>query len=317
MKFLISGDWHVDKDKIKTRQDDVLGACMDKIGQTFEIGKSYGCKAILQPGDFFESHKANDFLKQFLINFLHSEMAGIPIYTVFGQHDLRYHSSNILNTPLKVLEASKVINLLQKDPWVFPGDDVHIYGASWHEDIPETIEGNGINILVCHKMIVDEKIWEGQEGHTYAKTLLIKSKFDLIVSGDNHKTFIVHSGPGSSIGKKLLVNCGSLLRTRIDQDDHKPCVFIYNTSPNKGEPMLEQVFLTVDKFDNVIRFEEAKRIKEENEKLVEFVDALSVDTQLTGMNYRQNVHEYTTENKDAIDTHTKRFMDTVFERLGR
>ena len=288
---------------------------MDKIGQIFQIAKSYGCEAILQPGDFFESHKANDFLKQFIINFLHSDMAGIPIYTVFGQHDLRYHSSNVLNTPLKVLEASKVIHLLDKEPMT-AGPDVDIYGASWNEDIPEP-EGSRIDILVCHKMIVDEKIWHGQEGHTYAKSLLIKSKFDLIVSGDNHKTFIVHSGPGSSIGKKLLINCGSLLRTRIDQDDHKPCVFIYNTAPNKGEPVLEQVFLIIDKFKNVIRYEEAKKIKEENEKLVEFVDALNVDTQLTGINYKRNVYEFITENKDAMDKSTNRFIDLVFTKLGR
>ena len=91
------------------------------------------------------------------------------------------------------------------------------------------------------------------------------------------------------MAKKLLINCGSLLRTRIDQDQHRPCVYIYNTDPQEGESVVEQVYLIVDDFENVIRIEEAKKIKAENERLKDFVDALTVDTQLTGINYKRNI----------------------------
>lgn len=317
MKFLITGDWHIDKDKIKTRQDDVLATCTDKLGQIFQIAQSYGCKAILQPGDFFESHKANDFLKQFIINFLKSGMANIPIYTVFGQHDLRYHSSNINNTPLKVLESAGVVNFLGKKPLVYPQDRINIYGASWFEDIPKIWkELPGTNVLVLHKMIVDEKIWEGQEDHTFGKILLMKNNYDLIVSGDNHKHFIMHSGTGGSIGKRLLINCGSMLRTRIDQADHKPCVYVYNTNPREAEPIFEQVYLVVQDFKKVIKIEEATRIKAENEKLHQFVDALTVDAHLTGINYKRNVYDYTQKNKKDITESMKKFIDMVFAKLG-
>ncbi len=317
MKFLVTGDWHIDKDKIKTRKDNVLAACADKLGQIFQIAKSNNCKAILQPGDFFESHKANDFLKQFVINFLKSDMAHIPIYTVFGQHDLRYHSSDIDNTPLKVLHSAGVVSLLGEKPLIYPQDRIYIYGASWYEEIPEMIEKlEGTNILVLHKMIVDEKIWEGQEDHTFGKILLMKNKYDLIVSGDNHKHFIMHSGTSGTVGKRFLINCGSMLRTRIDQKDHKPCVYIYNTNPKTNEPIIEQVYLVVDDFENVIKIEEATRIKAENEKLNQFVDALTVDTHLTGINYKRNVYDFTQENKKTIDKSTKRFIDLVFEKLG-
>ena len=317
MKFLITGDWHIDRDKIKTRQDDVLSTCMDKLGQIFQIAQTHKCEAILQPGDFFESHKANDFLKQFIINFLKSGMANIPVYTVFGQHDLRYHSSNINNTPLKVLESAGVVSFLGDRPLIYPQDGVNIYGASWFEDVPEILEEmRGVNILVLHKMIVDDKIWEGQEDHTYGKILLTKTKYDLIVSGDNHKHFIMHSGQGSSIGKRLLINCGSMLRTRIDQGEHKPCVYVYDTNPGKGEPVIEQVFLVVQDFDKVIKVEEATRLKAENEKLIEFTDALSVDAHLTGINYKRNVYDYKQKNKKAIDKPTSKFIDMVFEKLG-
>lgn len=317
MKFLITGDWHIDKDKIKTRKDNVLATCMGKLGEIMQIAMSYGCKAILQPGDFFESHRASDFLKQYIIAFLKSDMAKVPIYTVFGQHDLRYHSSNITNTPLQVLKSAGVIDYLGEKPLVYPQDRINIYGASWFEDIPEPWEKlEGTNILVLHKMIVDSKIWEGQEDHTYGKILLMKSKYDLIVSGDNHKHFIMHSGTGGSIGKRLLINCGSMLRTRIDQRDHKPCVYVYDTNPGKAEPVFEQVFLTIDDFDNVIKVEEAARIKAENEKLTQFVDALSVDAHITGIKYKRNVFDYLEQNKKEIDSVTKFFIDQVFAKLG-
>jgi DNA repair exonuclease SbcCD nuclease subunit len=331
LRFLIMGDQHFDNNTIKTRKDNVLAACSDKLGQIFQIAKSYGCEAILQPGDFFESHKANDFLKQYIISFLKSDvLAKIPIYTVFGQHDLRYHSSNINNTPLKVLESAGVVNILNNKPLVRLEEDtrlkyrilclqdmIFIYGQSWYEDTPKPDpELKGIHILVLHKMIVDTKIWEGQEDHTYGKILLKKNDFDLIVSGDNHQHFIMHDGSGSSIGKKLLINCGSLLRTRIDQEDHAPCVYIYNTKPKKGEPVIEQVYLVIDDFKNVIRIEEATKIKEENEKLKEFVNALSIDTQLTGINYRKNIRNYVTQNVKEIDPSMQVFIELVFERLG-
>lgn len=318
MKFLVTGDWHIDNFSIKTRKDNVLAAGMDKIGQIMQIAKSHNVAAILQPGDIFESHKANDFLKQYIINFLKSEMAKVPVYSVFGNHDLRYHSSNINNTPLKVLDAAGVVRILKDMPLIYPQDRVFIYGASWFEDIPiPNPKLQGTNILVLHKMIVDSKIWEGQVDHTYGKILLKKYNYDLIVSGDNHKHFIMHSGIGSSIGKKLLINCGSLLRTRIDQEDHRPCVYVYNTNPQEGAPVLEQVYLVIDKFENVIRVEEAVKIKAESERLKKFVDALKVDTKLTGINYRRNIKDWLkADTKKAIDTMTRNFIDLVFERLG-
>lgn len=314
MKFLISGDWHIDFEKIKSRKDDVLAACTDKMGQIFQIAQNHGCVGILQPGDFFESHKATDFLKQYIINYLYSGMASVPIYTVFGQHDLRYHNSNVLNTPLKVLEAARVVHLLGKEPFV-AGLNVDFYGASWNEDIPEIKNPDNFNVLVCHKMIVDTKIWEGQEDHTYAKTFLLRTKFDLIVSGDNHKSFIAHSGPGSSIGKRLLINCGSLLRTRIDQEDHRPCVYIYDTDP-KNKPVLEQIYLHIDDFENVIRIEEARKEKEENENLKKFIEALDVDVQLTGLNYKRNVWHAILYDEN-MDEDVKTFTDMVFKRLEK
>jgi DNA repair exonuclease SbcCD nuclease subunit len=313
MKFLITGDWHIDRDRIKTRKDNVFETCIDKLGQIFTIAYAHKVDAILQPGDFFESHRTSDYVKQFVISFLKDKVVGKPIMTVFGQHDLRYHNSNIDNTPLKVLQSSGIVHFLSDSPVTF-FNDVRIYGASWFEDIPEIVkvfESGPLNILVCHKMIVDTKIWEGQEDHIFGNILLKKTKFDLIVSGDNHKHFVIRSG------KRLLVNCGSLLRTRIDQEDHKPCVYIYDTDPKLGAPFIEQVFLKVEDFHKVIRVETAKRVKAENEKLQQFVDALSIDPHLSGINYKRNVYAHINHNKDVIDNDTRQFIDWVFEEVEK
>ena len=69
-------------------------------------------------------------------------------------------------------------------------------------------------------------------------------------------------------------------------------------------------------FDKVIKIEEAKKVKEENENLKKFVDALDVDVKLTGLNYKRNVwNEFL--NNEAVDDSMKLFAQTVFTRLEK
>ena len=124
---------------------------------------------ILQPGDFFNSDKASDFLKRWVINqirlhFLLEESGwqSVAINTVFGQHDLRYHSSDVRNTPLSVVDASGCVNILSPTPTKF--GKVYLYGASWYENIrnlhadgTKLANPDSLNILVAHKMIIKNK----------------------------------------------------------------------------------------------------------------------------------------------------------------
>jgi len=289
MKLLLTGDWHLTNTAPEKRIDNYVKAQDRKIDFICTLAKEKNCACIIQPGDFFDSHKANDFLKRKMIQILMDTHLP-PILTIFGQHDLRYHSSDTRNTPLRVLEAAEIIDILGH----MEIEDVNIYGASWFEDIPMP-EIEGINILVIHKMIIkNNKLWEGQEDVTKGNILLRNSGFDLIVSGDNHQSFTI------STGKKHLVNCGSLMRMTTAQLEHKPVVYIYDTK----DKSLEEHFIPIEPAEKVFDLSTIEKEKKENKELEAFVSQLKKDTKIEGLDYAKNLFDYTKDNKETIEEGT-------------
>ncbi|RLA02449.1 MAG: hypothetical protein DRQ42_00595 [Gammaproteobacteria bacterium] len=290
MKLLATGDWHLRNKKPKNRTDDFVEAQKNKVTFILETAKLNGCNYILQPGDLFDSYQTSDYLKQLYISLL--KEYEIPMLTVFGQHDMRYHSSNRDNTPTKVLDSSGVITVLPPSPvniWF----DVHFYGCSWGEEIPEVEDKSKFNVLLIHKMIVEDKLWEGQEDHTLCNLLLRTTDFDLIVSGDNHKSFT------TDFGHKALLNCGSLMRTNIDQVDHTPICFIVDII-DTGESSIVPIEIPHQVFESVFNVEKATEEKEKNAELEAFIEGLKEEeVELQGLNFRKNVDAYMAKNKTS------------------
>jgi exonuclease SbcD len=260
MKILCAGDQHWTTTKPKNRTDDYYKTVLDKLQQECEIAEEYFCKAIIFPGDLFDSFKENHAITQDIINLFKD--AHIQIFCVAGQHDQKFHNNDLRGTALGTLIAAGVVTLLSRSPYFI--DSVALYGASWKEEIPEITVPNQVNILVTHRMIVDEKLWAQQEGHAWANHLLIKNKFDLIVSGDNHKRF------SASKGSQHLINCGAMLRSSIAQVEHKPAVAVYDTCKNS----FEWVELVIKPIDEVMCIEKAEKEKEKNKQLESFVLSL-------------------------------------------
>jgi len=300
MRFLISGDWHIRNTRPSKRLDkDYFVTVRTKLKVLIDSAKQMGCNFILQPGDFFDSHKANDYLKRYMIKTLSHHK--IKVLTVFGQHDLRFHSSDIRNTPLGVLQASGVIHLAPNwEPLDFDG--VHVYGASWFDDIPEEMyDPKAFNILICHKMILEEKLWDGQTDGTFGNKMLRTSPYDLIVSGDNHAHFTY------KVGNRYLVNCGSMLRTRIDQFNHRPAYYIFDTEVK--EMQLE--YIPIELPEKVFDLSKAETEKEQNEILIAFVERLKKNIKLEGLDFSKNMKVYMEEHQEEIDSGTKGILEEV------
>jgi len=314
MKLLLTGDWHITNTPPEKRIDNYTQAQSWKFLHILGLAEEKNCAFIIQPGDFFDSHKANDFLKRAVIKLL-KDTKHPPILTIFGQHDLRYHSSDTKNTPLRVLEAAGVIDILgyrrgpapvsNTNPPKIYHSNIHIQGASWFEDIPTPKHLDSpkkeINVLILHKMIIkNQKLWEGQEDATLGNILLRNNRFDLIVSGDNHQSFTI------STGKKHLVNCGSLMRMTTAQLDHKPVVYIYDTK----DKSLEEHFIPIEPSENVFDLSEIEKEKKENKELEAFVAHLKDDVKIGGLDYAKNLKAFLLANKKTIELET---LDLVSE----
>ena len=288
MKIMITGDWHITLECPVRRMDNYWEALTGKllwIAETFQEEK---CSAIVQPGDFFDSFRANDYLKSFVIDLFRD----IKILTVFGQHDLKYHNVNVANTPLSLLGTVGTVKILNHKPHVL--GNTAFFGASWNEPIPKN--GEPPNVLVMHRMVIDtEKLWPGQTGFLWAEELN-HIKFDLVITGDNHQSF----------RRDKVINCGSLMRSRIDQKDHRPCVWICDLDTMKTK----QLFIPIKPASEVFDTEAASQEKEINEKLDLFVRNLRQTGNRLDLDFRKNLYQAIKDNE--ID---QEIVDIIHEAM--
>lgn len=259
MRLLCLGDIHHRASAPRGRKDDYVRTHQEKMEQIGEIADKYGCTYVLAPGDVFD--KA--VVPFWLINWCIRHYWGGGFLAVLGQHDQRYHNADREDTPLGTLEASRVARVLGPMPYVDAG--VEFYGASWGQDIPKPRAGDAVKVLLTHRMIIhNKKLWEAQKEFDWSSHILKRNQFDLIVSGDNHQFFT------EQVGDRFLVNCGSVMRSGIDQVNHRPAVVMYDTE----ERTTKVIHLKVAPADEILRIEEAAEIKNRNDHLEAFVEKL-------------------------------------------
>jgi len=278
MKFLICGDFHLTDIKPENRIDDYEKIVLNKFKSILDTAEKNKISYIIQPGDFFDrpnpSYKFFSEITELIKN------CKTVILAVTGQHDLRYR--NLENTAIIALSKScDNFQLLQNKVI----DKINLIGVSYGEVIPEPTP-DVFNILLIHKMIVavQEAGWQGD--YDLGIDFLTKSKYDLIISGDNHKSFMIKTK------KRFLFNCGSLMRSTIDQIDHRPCFYIFETE----DQTYKQFFIPVTIWQNT--FDLKKKVKEEerNEHMESFVSGLSEHKDM-GLNFADNLFMYLKKNK--------------------
>lgn len=251
MKLMNFGDLHTKNTTPINRTDDYYDTQFKKLDYGLKTGHKKGARHVLLPGDVFDNYGRDPY--SLIYDFADViTRYGQKIYAVMGQHDVKYHRTDLTETPFHLLCKAGVITLLGREPHVI-GKGVHLYGSSWGEEIPEVKDKNAINIIVAHRMVIkSKKLWPNQEHFVYGKTLLdTHNDFDLFVIGDNHNSFRVSSDTAT------LLNCGSLLRMRSDQKNHKPCFYIYSTKHKKAT----KYEIPIEPYENVFDLDRIKNTK--------------------------------------------------------
>jgi len=250
MKYLCTGDWHIRETTPVYRKDNFKEALKRKLAFIKDICDLYQVTYILQPGDFFDD--ATRVSHEMLTEWIKFFRPFPKILSVLGQHDLKNHSVKNKNIPAYVLQEAGIIDILNP-----PNNEYDITGCHYGQEIPD-----GKGILVIHRMIIkNDKLWEGQTDFSYAKELLKKYNYKLIVSGDNHQHFV------EEYKGKYLINAGSLMRTAKNQNTHKPCVYIYDLK----DYSIEHIDIPIDLFEDVFdtnKIQHTAFLKEELEELV-------------------------------------------------
>ena len=229
MKIACLGDTHLLLDKPRGRKDDAHEVQKEKLLFVLDWARKNDA-VIIQPGDFFDSARSwhlTVIYDAFLFDYF-LRHRDVDIYVVYGQHDTYMYSSKTRHaTGLGLLLANKLVYLLDGKATQLDNGRIRLYGVSFGQPVPKPARGDWLNVLVIHKMIVDEKLWAGQEDYVYAEDFLAEHDgYDLIVCGDLHRKFLFEQEG------RYIVNSGALLRKEADaynMTEASPGFWVFNT----------------------------------------------------------------------------------------
>lgn len=259
-------DFHGTNEKPRCRIDDYQQTQRNKFLQMLDIFDMEGCRFVLNAGDFWDYTKIPYKTINWYIETLRNKWCNFTIYSVAGQHDQVNHTMNLENSPYQTMVSAGFFHHLNSCPMTFVDpvtqEGIHVYGKSWGESVPEIMDQKAFNILVNHDTLVMEKLWEGQKNPKYADKFVKDNKFDLVVCGDNHNPFVTR------YRSRTLVMCGSVFRMKVDQVNHKPAVYTFDTETRK----LKEHKLKIE--DGVIQHEEHKKKKKDKLDLEKFISLL-------------------------------------------
>jgi len=264
MKLLCTADLHITNKKPANRKDDYFETCMNKFEQILDIARQEEVEAIIVAGDFFDSPTVPYFVTKRVMELIIEYDK--DFYVVPGQHDLRYHTAGIDNTPIGLLQTTGKVHILKpQEKYPFFGG-ITITGAGWNEE-PE-VEAD---ILVMHRMVTkDGPLFAGQDESEYITGHQLLHKYKCakyIITGDNHQRFEY-----TSLDNRHLVNCGSMLRSNKSQIDYEPKVRIIDTN-NSGKDFI--ISLNIQPADEVFNFDKIDReetFKAEKERANEDIE---------------------------------------------
>jgi predicted phosphodiesterase len=260
--LILCADLHL-RDSIPICRTDVyMTAQWKKLDFISDLQKQYSCPVICG-GDIFDHWKPSPFLLSETIKHLPDQFK-----TVLGNHDLPQHSLLLVDKcGVNVLKEAGIITILERCHF----DQL--------PDEPSMII-KGRKILVWHKMNYKGKPpWPGCTDPSAGIILSKYKQFDLIITGDNHKTFT------EEFEGRVLVNPGSMMRMDADQIDHKPCVFLWYADDNS----IKQVFLPIE--EGVISQDHIVRKEERDARIDAFVSRLD-DSWEAKMSFEDNLEEF-------------------------
>ena len=313
-RFIACGDYHITDKRPKSRTDEnYFSSVLKKINLIFDFAIKNNIKFIIQPGDFFDSHKASDFLKQTLIKILlaYKKEHGIQMLVIYGQHDQRFHSSIIENTPLMVLDRAGAVTIVYKDnPLTF--GNITFYAASWNDEIQQPLDNNKINVLITHRMIIKDKLWKAQKEFTYGPNLFRKyPNYQFMITGDNHQSFTFTVNPKNKPAKHL-INCGSLMRSTSAQTEHHPCVYLCDTN-NSSITQYKLPILSSDLVMDLNKLEEEKRKLKELEEFITAIKEQTTDQLNTEMDFIKELKNVVSELSEDVANEINDILNSVGE----
>lgn len=253
---ILCADLHFRSDVPKARTDDFQEAMWNKWRTVLKLAHENNNCPILIAGDLGDKPEwPNWLLEKFISEWMNYE---VPIIVIPGQHDLPGHNIEMIDrAALGVLSAAGVVNVLTEE-WENINEIFSIYSFPYNFPLVEKrykICEDTINIAMTHQLVIEgnEAEWKGQNMTTAMGLLKSFPDYDLILSGDNHQSFVAeHEG-------RLLINPGSMMRSTAAQISHRPRVFLWYAETNTYSAHYLPIKRNVLSRDHLEKVEEKER----------------------------------------------------------
>lgn len=291
MKLLLMADLHLRDTQPICRTDDYWKAQELKVAYIQQLVRYYSAE-VLVAGDFFDTARSSQLLEVFAI-------ANFPRHSVIipGQHDLPNHNiKNFSKSSLGVMAASGFTVIVDEDLIKEAQKKLGqaVYGAA--RMVYDTRK-----VLMLHTMVYETNPIHDEVGGARARRILREfPDFDLIVTGDNHQPFVTESKDG-----RMLVNCGSMMRSDAKQIEYKPAIAIFDTSSNKV------VFKYFDIDPGVISREHLEKQEQKDARIESFVRHINDGYDLS-LSYKKNLEAFFAANKTR-----KSVQDIIWQEVER
>jgi DNA repair exonuclease SbcCD nuclease subunit len=281
--LILTADWHLREANPVCRLDNFCEETQwRKVKFIADLQKQHNCP-VIHAGDLFDYWKSSPELLSKTIEHLPNQF-----YTVYGNHDLPQHNINMIKkSGLYTLQI---------------GGNVEVRELSYIEPIHWGMIPFGkedASILVWHIFTYQGKEpFPGCSSLTAKKLLKKYPQYHLIVTGDNHQSFI------EEYEGRLLVNPGSIFRMDADQIEHKPRVYLYYASTNSVEP----IYIPIK--ESVISREHIDVIKERDNRIHAFITQLNIHNWKAGFSFEENIKRF--EQKNDV---RKSVMEIVYKSI--
>ena len=279
--LILTADWHLRETHPRCRLDNFCEETQwKKVKFIADIQEQYNCP-VIHAGDLFDYWKPSPYLLSKTIEYLPKQF-----YTVYGNHDLPQHNIELAEkSGIYTLERANCINR------IIPKE---IQLISWGMMPFE----NEDNVLVWHIFTYQGKEpFPGCVSLTAKKLLKNYPQYDLIVTGDNHQSFI------EEYEDRLLVNPGSIFRMDADQINHKPRIYLYYASTNS----VESIYIPIE--ESVISRQHIDVVKERDDRINAFITQLNDNWQI-GLSFEENIKQF--EHKNNV---RKSVMDIIYKAI--
>jgi len=301
MRFLCCGDTHISKQKPIGRLDDnYWNTVKEKLDFVFNSYHQYECDYFLHSGDLIDSYFVPEEIKIYLIEQLYNIKPSLIM--TLGQHCLQNRNLTD-NCSVKLLWKNNSLDILStrvNESYRVLDYNTDIYGCGFEEEIPNVKNEDKLNILLIHTMVSDKDYWNGYIKWKSPKWFFRNTKFDIVISGDNHGSIVANKG------NRWVLNSGSMMRKNVLQEDHRPCFFIVDVE-DKIE--VEQIFIPVKPFSDIMNVS-----KHEKKKEKEFNDA-SWKAELNRKDWSLNVNFKENLIKEAEELNDEEIKKIVNECL--